>query len=320
MEVPAKSEFPGTGTDRQRHLAEHEEPGRLDAQRQVGRLHGVPPARHQGHARNSRRRSARSRLSVAAWERRVQSGQAGAQMSNAAEQSRPRARVLRCSPTGPIGSRPAKCRRAPPRPQGIERNVVITQWDWADPKAYLHDVVSTDRRNPTRQRERAGLRRARAERRLPAGARSGRRTRASRVPLTVRDPNTPPTGADDAGAVAVLGRRGDLDEQEQRAQPDARREGTGLDHVGRAAAGESGLLQGRVRATRRRSCSPSTTRGPPSRGVRSEDEEADAHQHLLRHAPPDVRRGRESHAVDERRRAGGRLAEHEDVRRDAATR
>src|SRR5207237_5000878 len=38
---------------------------------------------------------------------------------------------------------------APPRPQGIERNVVITEWDWADPKAYLHDEVSTDRRNPT---------------------------------------------------------------------------------------------------------------------------------------------------------------------------
>mgnify|MGYP003300028175 CR=1 FL=1 len=31
----------------------------------------------------------------------------------------------------------------------MERNVVITQWDWADPKAYLHDEVSTDRRNPT---------------------------------------------------------------------------------------------------------------------------------------------------------------------------
>ena len=38
---------------------------------------------------------------------------------------------------------------APPRPQGVERNVVITMWDWADPKSYLHDVVSTDRRNPT---------------------------------------------------------------------------------------------------------------------------------------------------------------------------
>ena len=38
---------------------------------------------------------------------------------------------------------------APPRPQGVERNVVITQWDWADPKAYLHDEISTDKRNPT---------------------------------------------------------------------------------------------------------------------------------------------------------------------------
>ena len=38
---------------------------------------------------------------------------------------------------------------APTRPQGLERNVVITQWDWADPTAYLHDLVSTDRRNPT---------------------------------------------------------------------------------------------------------------------------------------------------------------------------
>ena len=38
---------------------------------------------------------------------------------------------------------------APPRPQGAERNVVITQWDWADPKVYLHDEISTDKRNPT---------------------------------------------------------------------------------------------------------------------------------------------------------------------------
>ena len=38
---------------------------------------------------------------------------------------------------------------APPRPQGLERNVVITQWYWADPKVYMHDQVSTDRRRPT---------------------------------------------------------------------------------------------------------------------------------------------------------------------------
>ena len=37
---------------------------------------------------------------------------------------------------------------APPRPQGIERNVVITEWDWASPTTYLHDEISTDKRNP----------------------------------------------------------------------------------------------------------------------------------------------------------------------------
>ena len=63
--------------------------------------------------------------------------------------------------------------QAPPRPQGIERNVVITQWDWADPKAYLHDEISTDKRNPSRQRQRPDLRIAGREPRLSAGARSG---------------------------------------------------------------------------------------------------------------------------------------------------
>ena len=53
MEMPAKSEFPGTGDERQRDLAEHEEPGRLDPQREIRRLHRVSCARHQGHKRNS---------------------------------------------------------------------------------------------------------------------------------------------------------------------------------------------------------------------------------------------------------------------------
>ena len=38
---------------------------------------------------------------------------------------------------------------APSRPQGAERNVVITEWDWASPKSYLHDEIATDKRNPT---------------------------------------------------------------------------------------------------------------------------------------------------------------------------
>ena len=38
---------------------------------------------------------------------------------------------------------------APPRPTGVERNFVITQWDWAAPDSFIHDPVSTDKRNPT---------------------------------------------------------------------------------------------------------------------------------------------------------------------------
>ena len=82
------------------------------------------------------------------WLRRVQSGQAGNAMVGGLAQLGPeRAAAEFADWTTRIahGEIPAE---APPRPQGIERNVVITQWDWADEKAYLHDEISTDKRNP----------------------------------------------------------------------------------------------------------------------------------------------------------------------------
>ena len=39
--------------------------------------------------------------------------------------------------------------RSPQRPVGVERNMVVTVRDWLDPKHYLHDLTTTDRRNPT---------------------------------------------------------------------------------------------------------------------------------------------------------------------------
>jgi hypothetical protein len=39
---------------------------------------------------------------------------------------------------------------APARPSGVERNVVITQWEWGDAFTYAHDEVATDKRQPTR--------------------------------------------------------------------------------------------------------------------------------------------------------------------------
>jgi hypothetical protein len=37
----------------------------------------------------------------------------------------------------------------PQRPQGIARNVVVTEWEWSNTTAYLHDEISTDRWNPS---------------------------------------------------------------------------------------------------------------------------------------------------------------------------
>lgn len=82
------------------------------------------------------------------WLRRVQSGQAGnAMMGGLSQLGARRAAELFGDWTTRIaqGALPAA---APPRPQGLERNVVITQWDWADEKAYLHDEIATDKRKP----------------------------------------------------------------------------------------------------------------------------------------------------------------------------
>ncbi|MFL6447949.1 MAG: carboxypeptidase regulatory-like domain-containing protein [Bryobacteraceae bacterium] len=83
-----------------------------------------------------------------AWMRRVQSGQAGrAMVGGLAQLGAERATTEFGDWTSRIahGEFPAE---APPRPSGIERNLVITQWDWADPKAYLHDEIASDKRNP----------------------------------------------------------------------------------------------------------------------------------------------------------------------------
>jgi hypothetical protein len=128
---------------------------------------------------------------VAAWDRRVQSGQAGSQMSNALNRFG-RKRVLEMFADWTDRIAKGEVPPAPPRPQGMERNVVITEWDFAEPKVYLHDVVSTDRRNPRVNANGAiyGSLELSADY-LPVL--NPVSNTPSRVPLTVRDPNTPPT-------------------------------------------------------------------------------------------------------------------------------
>jgi len=131
--------------------------------------------------------------SVAAWQRRVQSGQAGGAMTGIVGQlGTSRALAMFADWTDRIAA--GEVPPAPPRPQGLERNVVITEWDWADPKAYLHDEVSTDRRNPTLN----GRGKIYGSLELSADylpVLDPVHNAVSRVPLTVRDPTTPPAAA-----------------------------------------------------------------------------------------------------------------------------
>ena len=86
--------------------------------------------------------------SAAAWNRRIQSGQAGGFMTRTwTGMGMDHTSKMFGDWTDRIAA--GELPPEPERPQGLERNLVITQWDWADPTAYLHDVVSTDRRNPT---------------------------------------------------------------------------------------------------------------------------------------------------------------------------
>jgi hypothetical protein len=128
--------------------------------------------------------------SALAWHRRIQSGQAGGNMIGGLNQlGQERALAMFADWTDRIAA--GELPPAPPRPQGLERNVVITEWDWADPKAYLHDEVSTDRRNPTINAN--GLLYGSLE--LSADylpVLDPVRHTTNQVKLTVRDPNTEP--------------------------------------------------------------------------------------------------------------------------------
>ena len=86
--------------------------------------------------------------SYAAWERRIQSGQVGSAMNTSATRAGKK-RLLTEYADWTDRIKAGELPPAPPRPQGKERNVVITQWDWSGQKDYFHDEITVDRWNPT---------------------------------------------------------------------------------------------------------------------------------------------------------------------------
>jgi len=83
-----------------------------------------------------------------AWYRRIESGQAGPQMVTAIGQLAGVPLKYFADWTDSV-AKGALPKSKPPRPQGVERNVVITEWEWGSASTYLHDEIATDKRNPT---------------------------------------------------------------------------------------------------------------------------------------------------------------------------
>ena len=148
LKVPDKAEFPGTGTKG------NGIPETLKSQAQwldIVKTNGCYTCHQLGNkaTRTIPNEFSHFKTSTEAWERRIQSGQAMTQMTtNIGRLDTQRALKLFADWTDRISAGDLPASR-PSRPQGVERNVVVTLWDWAGPKDYLHDEVSTDKRNPT---------------------------------------------------------------------------------------------------------------------------------------------------------------------------
>ena len=148
LKIPAKSEFPGTGTKG------NGMPETLKSQAEwlnIVKTNGCAGCHALGSrgTRTIPKELGQFKTSSEAWARRLASGQAMMQMVNALGRlDQPRALALFGDWTDRVaaGELPAAI---PQRPQGVERNVVLSIWDWSRPTAYMHDEISTDRRNPT---------------------------------------------------------------------------------------------------------------------------------------------------------------------------
>jgi hypothetical protein len=148
MKIPPKSEFPGTG-DKGNGIPE-------TMKSQHAWIDTIKNSCQSCHALGSRGVrtipeifKTGSKDSAEAWARRTQAGQAMSNMALTLGRLGPeKAYHIFADWTDRIAAGELPYDR-PPRPQGVERNVVITEWDWATNKIYLHDAVSTDKRNPT---------------------------------------------------------------------------------------------------------------------------------------------------------------------------
>ena len=144
IEVPGKNEFPGTGPD-----------GNGIAQGMRTQAHWIDRIKqgcqlcHQLGNKPTREvlNPGDFDSTESAWAHRVMTGQRGSNMgAELGRFGRDRAIQMYAGWTDRIMA--GEVPEAPPRPEGVARNVVLTMWEWGGETAYIHDEIASDKRDP----------------------------------------------------------------------------------------------------------------------------------------------------------------------------
>lgn len=148
LEMPPASDFPGTGPDG------NGIPTNFRTQEQwISQMKFCFTCHQLGNkaTREIPKELGTFDSSIAAWDHRMQIGQSGVPSSRNADVVG-RARLLKMfadwTDRIAAGELPTDI---PSRPRGVERNLVVSMWDWGGPEGYsfMNDVVATDPRTPT---------------------------------------------------------------------------------------------------------------------------------------------------------------------------
>ncbi len=248
LEPPAASEFPGTGTGPQGNgigtamQSQNHWVNSLKSDCNFCHQLGNQLTRSVDHVLKAK---PELKTHAEAWEWRLGTGVRGNSMYGVlTNQGPPRALKTYSDWTERVAK--GEVPPTPPRPTGVERNVVLTLWDWGTDKSFMHDEISTDKNRPDRQRRRPGLRRLGR----PRHADDGRPEDASH-----RGDRDPDARAARRGAVAVpaaeppvaaLGRGAPVGEPALQpggsAQRDAGQQGPRVDDVEDPSERERGVV------------------------------------------------------------------------------
>ena len=278
MRVPAESEFPGTGPEGNGInpiFKSQPEYVRLLKNNSCLGCHqmGSKGTRELHPALGS------FESSVKAWERRLQSGQAGGAMARAGAADGT-AHRCRCSPTGPTGSPPARSR---PRRRARRESSETSSSPCGTGRTRRRTCTTSSRptaaiRPSTPTVPLYGVLEASADY-MPVL--DPKTHTVSRVPVTLRDSNTPPVAPQQVAAASPYwGTEAIWTSRANVHNPMFDEKGRVWITSQGASAGQPGFLQGGFESSIGPAL-PAQQLGPSCGGIRPEDEGDEAHLHLL---------------------------------------